>query len=95
MNSAKTLLAIALLSVGVSAWSADAAERRFIRNGMPEAEVLLKIGPPDHETFIRNERGAAEEKAWAYFPHRSDAQTLTIVTLRAGTVHSVERKISR
>ncbi|MBC8059024.1 MAG: hypothetical protein H7Y61_20850 [Rhizobiales bacterium] len=95
MKSANRLLATALLAFAVPACAADAAERRFIRSGMAEAEVLLKIGPPDHETFIRNERGRPEEKAWAYFPHPGDAQTLTIITLRAGTVHSVDRKISR
>ncbi|MBC8054986.1 MAG: hypothetical protein H7Y61_00235 [Rhizobiales bacterium] len=95
MKSSRRLFAAALLALGASACAADAADRRFIRSGMAEAEVLLKIGPPDHETFIRNERGRPEEKAWAYFPHSGDAQTLTIITLRAGTVHSVDRKISR
>ncbi|MEO8224179.1 MAG: hypothetical protein ABI661_05195 [Gammaproteobacteria bacterium] len=78
-----------------AALAVDAAERGFIRQGMAEAEVLLRIGKPDHETFIRNFRGEAEEKAWAYFPHPRDPQTLTIITLRAGQVAQIERKIAR
>ena len=73
----------------------DARDRRFIRQGMHEGEVLLRVGKPDHEAFIRNVRGQPEEKTWAYFPHPRDPQTLTIYTLRAGVVSSIERKIVR
>lgn len=90
------LVALTLaLAVNASALAADAIERKFIREGMGEGEVLLKIGKPDHEAFIRVVRGEAEEKAWTYFPHARDAQTLTIVTFHAGVVTRVERKISR
>lgn len=75
--------------------AADARERGFIRQGMHEAEVLLRVGKPDHEAFVRNVRGQPEEKTWAYFPHPRDPQTLTVVTLRAGVVSAVERKIVR
>lgn len=73
----------------------DARERGFLREGMSEGEVLYRVGKPDHEAFIRNIRGQPEEKTWTYFPHPRDPQTLTIVTLRAGVVASIERKISR
>jgi hypothetical protein len=53
------------------------------------------VGKPDHEAFIRDIRGQPEEKTWTYFPHARDPQTLTIVTLRAGVVASIERKITR
>jgi hypothetical protein len=79
----------------VLASASDAAERGFIRKGMKEGEVVLRIGKPDHETFIRNIKGEPEEKAWSYFPDPRDPQTLTIITLKAGVVHLVERKISR
>lgn len=75
--------------------AADAFDRGFISKGMHESEVLLKIGKPDHETFIRNMRGEPEQKTWSYFPHYRDPQTLTIVIFRAGVVDSVERKIAR
>lgn len=77
------------------ALASDAAERRFIREGMGEGEVLYKIGKPDHEAFIRNLKGQPEEKAWTYFPHHKDPQTLTILTFRAGVVANIERKIAR
>lgn len=75
--------------------AADARERRFIRQGMHEGEVMLRLGKPDHEAFVRNVRGQPEEKTWAYFPHPRDPQTLTVITLRAGVVSTVERKIVR
>ena len=73
----------------------DARERGFIRKGMQEGEVVFRIGKPDHEAFVANVKGQPEEKTWTYFPHARDPQTLTIVTLRAGVVADVERKISR
>ncbi len=90
------LVALALaVSVSATAFAADAIERKFIREGMGEGEVLLKIGKPDHEAFIRVVRGEPEEKTWSYFPHARDPQTLTIVTFHAGVVTRVDRKISR
>ena len=77
------------------ACAADADERRFIRKGMKEGEVVLRTGSPNHETFIRNVKGEPEEKAWTYFPEPRDPQTLTILTIKAGVVELVERKISR
>ncbi len=73
----------------------DAAERKFIRQGMGEGEVVLKIGPPDHEAVHRAVRGQPEEKSWTYFPHPRDPQTLTVIRFHAGRVAEVERKISR
>lgn len=73
----------------------DARERGFIRKGMHEGEVVFRIGKPDHEAFIANVKGQPEQKTWTYFPHARDPQTLTIITLRAGLVEDVERKISR
>ena len=84
-----------LALTSVSALAADARERDFIRKGMREGEVVLKIGKPDHEAFHRDVRGEPEEKTWSYFPHTRDPQTLTIVTLHAGVVTRVDRKISR
>jgi hypothetical protein len=95
MDLLKPMVLLALASSGACAMAADAAERKFVREGMHEGEVLLKIGKPDHEAFIRSERGQPEEKSWTYFPHYKDQQTLTIITLRAGIVASVERKIAR
>lgn len=95
MISTKTWAVVLLALASVSALAADARERGFIRKGMGEGEVLLKIGKPDHEAFNRVVRGEPEEKTWTYFPHARDPQTLTIVTFHAGVVTRVDRKISR
>jgi hypothetical protein len=95
MPFVKPLLFATLAVSAAGVLAVDARERSFIRKGMPEGEVLLKIGKPDHETFIRNVKGQAEEKTWTYFPHYRDPQTLTIITLRAGVVADIERKIAR
>ena len=95
MISTKTLSVLLLALASVSALAADARDRGFIREGMGEGEVVLKIGKPDHEAFQRDVRGEPEEKTWSYFPHARDPQTLTIVTLYAGVVTRVDRKISR
>ena len=95
MRLSNLLLAPALLALCVQAFAADATERKFIREGMHEAEVILKIGKPDHETFVKNVKGQAEVKTWSYFPASGDRQTLTVITLRAGVVAEVDRKIAR
>lgn len=89
-----TLVVVGLCIVGTAS-AADAHERRFIRAGMKEAEVVRRIGLPDHETIIREQGGEPQEKAWAYFPDPRDPQSLTIITFKAGVVSSVERRISR
>jgi hypothetical protein len=84
-----------IAAASASTLAADAAERKFIRKGMGEGEVVLKIGKPDHEAFHRVVKGQAEEKAWTYFPHVRDPQTLTVITFHAGVVTALERKIAR
>lgn len=95
MRCIRSFAAIVLLMASASLLAADAGERKFIRKGMAEGEVLHKLGKPDHEAFIRVVKGQPEEKSWTYFPHPRDAQTLTIITFHAGTVSSIERKIAR
>lgn len=95
MKCLRSLTVMSASAACVAAIAADADERRFIRKGMKEAEVVHRVGLPEHESFIRNVKGEPEEKAWSYFPHPRDAQTLTIITLKAGVVAEVERKIVR
>ncbi|KQW01513.1 hypothetical protein [Rhizobacter sp. Root1221] len=95
MSIVKFLVATVLSAAPVFALAVDARDRSFISLGMAEGEVLFKIGTPDHEAFIQDVKGRPEEKTWTYFPHSRDPQTLTIITLRAGVVTSVERKIAR
>jgi len=95
MPITKLFVAAVLLATSAGALSADARDRSFIRLGMAEGEVLFKIGKPDHEASILSVQGQPEEKTWTYFPHSRDPQTLTIITLRAGVVADIERKIAR
>jgi len=95
MRFARTLIAPLLAVACAGALAADARERGFITKGMAEGEVLFRIGKPDHEALIANVKGQPEEKTWTYFPHSRDPQTLTILTLRAGVVTEIERKIAR
>lgn len=88
------LLCLATLA-NPAAWAIDARDRGLISTGTAEGEVVFRIGKPDHEAHIRNQRGLPEEKTWTYFPHPRDPQTLTIITFRAGVVVNVERKVAR
>jgi hypothetical protein len=95
MRIAKRLVLALLAASCTSLFAVDARERGFLRKGMPEGEVVFRIGKPDHEAFIHNVKGHPEEKTWTYFPDARDPQTLTILTLRAGVVMGIERKIAR
>jgi Domain of unknown function (DUF4124) len=66
-------------------------ERRFIRIGMSQAEVLQRIGRPDVDA--RNQHGKGHR--WSYLPRSGDPDTITTVTLVDGRVAEVERKIVR
>lgn len=91
----KPLAALLLALASSVALAIDARDRGFISKGMAEGEVLFKIGKPDHEAVVSNVRGQPEEKTWTYLPHYRDPQTLTLITLRAGVVVNIERKIAR
>ena len=95
MQLIKMLVDSILCVSSVCALAVDARDRAFISRGMAEGEVFFRIGKPDYEAFVLDVRGQPEEKTWTYFPHSRDPQTLTILTLRAGVVANVERKISR
>ncbi len=89
------LALIALASASAVSAEPDAGERKFIRQGMGEGEVVLKIGKPDHEAIVKSVKGQPEEKTWSYFPHPRDPQTLTVLTFRGGVLDKIDRKISR
>lgn len=76
---------------GKSALAGDASERRLIRTGMTEAEILAKLGHPDMTTGGRN--GGVVR--WTYMPAPGDPDTITALTLTKGTVTDVERKVVR
>lgn len=80
-------------SVRDSARQADdrrAGERKFIRNGMSDAEVLQRLGRPD-VTSGSSKSG----RRWAYLPRPGDPDTMTTLTLQGGSVVAVDRKVVR
>lgn len=95
MPFARTAVCVLTVIATQAALAVDARDRGFIHRGMPEGEVLFKIGKPNHEAFVQNMKGQPEEKTWTYFPHFRDPQTITIITLRSGVVANIERKIAR
>jgi len=88
---------VALLSVFCvsSAFAADASERKFIREGMSEGDVLMKIGKPDSESVDTGGGATVTVKRWIYFPTSGDQQTMTTIVLKNGSVIEVSRKMSR
>ena len=75
----------------VKARAGDAADRRHIRPGMHEGEVLARIGTPD----MKSGGGSRKLARWTYLPDPGDPQTLTTVVFDTGRVVEVERKVMR
>ena len=73
---------------GKSPMAGDASERKFIRTGMTEAEVLAKLGQPDMTVGGKN----SNPVRWTYMPAPGDPEMITSVTLSKGTVTEVDRK---
>lgn len=67
------------------------AERRFLRRGMTEGEVIGKVGPP----AITRPGGRNAATHWTYLPAPGDPETVTIVMFSKGIVTDIERKVSR
>jgi hypothetical protein len=70
----------------------NAGERRFLRSGMSDAEVIARVGPPDIRTGNIDSRGGAR---WSYLPTDGDPGMITTLHFRAGVVADVERKPAR
>jgi hypothetical protein len=77
------------------ALAASVAERKFIREGMSEGDVLVKIGKPDSESIDSGGGATDTVKRWIYLPASGDEQTLTTIVLKNGQVIEVTRKLSR
>jgi hypothetical protein len=87
--------ALCLCFVGPRAIAADAGDRRFIREGMSEGEVMMKIGVPDSESVDTGGGAKVTIKRWMYFPTSGDPQTITTITIRDGKVTGISRQVSR
>ena len=81
--------------IATSLYAANASERKFIREGMSEGEVLVKIGKPDSESTVTGGGANIAEKKWTYLPAPGDQQTITTITIREGKVTQVERQVVR
>jgi len=88
------ILSVLTCVVSMSIFAQSANERKFIRKGNSESEVLAKVGKPDSESVISGARGPVV-KQWIYLPHVDDQQTVTTFTLREGTVVEIDRKVIR
>ena len=67
----------------------DTAQRKFIVQGMSEAEVVAKIGNPD----ITGGGKGRKASRWSYLPAAGDPQTITTIVFDSGRVTGVERKV--
>jgi hypothetical protein len=67
----------------------DPAERKHLRTGMSEGEVLARLGPPDATTGGKN----GKQQRWSWFPADGDPETVTTVTLGSGVVTNIERTL--
>ena len=94
MNFVKAI-AMMVAFAATSAFAADAGERKFIREGMSEGEVLMKIGKPDSQSEDTGGGAKVTIKRWIYMPTYGDAQTMTTVVLEQGKVKEVTRQVLR
>jgi hypothetical protein len=67
----------------------DASERRNVRLGMTEAEVLAKLGTPDVTAGGR----IGGPVRWMYMPAPGDPETTTALVITKGVVTDIERKV--
>ena len=74
--------------------SGKATERRFIRTGMSESEVIRRIGKPEVDARSSRKQGK-DGKHWSYLPAAGDPDTITTLTIVSGLVANVERKVVR
>ena len=74
-----------------SAERGDAKQRKFLRPGMSEGEVVARVGPPDMTSSAGSRKGAR----WTYMPVAEDPDTITHLQFDNGRVVEVERKVLR
>jgi hypothetical protein len=71
-----------------SAPAGNASQRKFLRPGIAESEVVAKVGEPDMTS------GKGKKNArWTYMPTLDDPSTITTLTFENGRVVEVERKV--
>jgi hypothetical protein len=73
-----------------SAERGDPTQRKFLRPGMSEGEVVARVGPPDMTSS-----GTRKGARWTYMPVAEDPNTITNLQFDNGRVVEVERKVLR
>jgi hypothetical protein len=85
---------IAMLASPVAAGQVDLREFGLIQRGMSEAEVLVRLGPPDHESFEGFTPKNLLLKSYFYFSEPDRHQDIiTVIKFKGGRVVRKERTI--
>jgi len=71
-----------------AAAAGNPAERRHLRVGMSEGEVIARVGPPDLTTG----KGRKQSR-WTWMPVPGDPDTITAVLFETGRAIEVERTV--
>jgi len=83
---------IAMLVSPVTAGQGDLLDFGLIQRGMSEAEVLVRLGPPDHESFEGFSPNKLLLKSYFYFSEPGRYQNITtVITFKGGRVVRKER----
>ncbi len=69
---------------------AAVAERRHVKDGMSDGEILARLGPPDLQSGK-----TGRKMRWTYLPAPGDPQTVTLLRFEDGKVVVVERTTMR
>ncbi len=82
------------LSAPLGAGEVDMRDYNLLSRGMSEAEILYRIGPPDHETVTNDYYGRVQRKVWYYIPDgKKSRQWLSTIVFDAyGTVTELRRE---
>ncbi len=82
----------AVLAFSVTAGQVDLREFGLIQRGMSEAEVLVRLGPPDHESFEGFSSNDLLIKSYFYFSEPGRYQNITtVIKFKGGRVVHKER----
>lgn len=98
MNKFTLLLFLIFYGSQTSADAIDMQDFNLLRNGMTEAEVLYRIGPPDHETVKSDHYNHVFSRTWFYIPaQNSNKKWITEIQFNAdGELRSRDRyRVSR
>jgi hypothetical protein len=83
---------ISLVAFPVAAGQVDLREFGLIQRGMSEAEVLVRLGPPDHESFEGFTPNNLLLKSYFYFSEPDRHQEITtLIKFKGGRVVRKER----